>query len=70
MKIDFEYTTNYGVYRDALHIADDHSFTDDEIEAMKQSRLNNWIFNIENPIQDTQEVNYIEVDGVRYQRVE
>jgi hypothetical protein len=43
MKIDFDFTTPHGVFRDALHLPDDHTFTDDEIQAMKQQRVDNWI---------------------------
>jgi hypothetical protein len=43
IKIDFEAETQHGVFRDALHLPDDHSFTDIEIEAMKQERVNNWV---------------------------
>jgi len=43
IKIDFEVETEHGIFRDALHLPDDHSFTDTEIEAMKQERVNNWI---------------------------
>jgi hypothetical protein len=43
IKIDFEVETQHGVFRDALHLPNDHGFTDDEIEAMKQERVNNWI---------------------------
>lgn len=40
-KIDFEINTEYGLYRDALYV--DESVSDEEIEAMKQERVNNWI---------------------------
>lgn len=43
MKIDFEFDTPHGVFRDALHLADDHTFSDAEIQAMKQQRVDNWI---------------------------
>jgi hypothetical protein len=43
MKIDFEFDTPHGVFRDALHLPDDHTFTDEEIQAMKQQRVDNWI---------------------------
>lgn len=49
MKIDFEFDTEYGVYRDALHLPDDNTFTNDEIEAMKQERVNNWIVIVSAP---------------------
>lgn len=49
MKIDFEFTTKYGKFADALHLSDDHSYTDEQIAAMKQERLDNWLFVVENP---------------------
>lgn len=49
MKIDFEFDTKHGVFRDALHLPDDHTLTDAEIAAMKQQRLDNWIAIVEAP---------------------
>ena len=49
MMIRFLFETKYGNYSDALHLADDHTFTEDEIEAMKKERLDNWIAMIEAP---------------------
>lgn len=43
MKIDFEFQTDYGLFRDALHLPDDHGLSDEQIEAMKQQRVDNWI---------------------------
>ena len=43
MKIDFSFSSQYGTFSDALHLPDDHTFTDVEIEAMKQQRFDNWI---------------------------
>lgn len=43
MKIDFEFETAHGKFADALHLLDDHTFTDEEIQAMKQQRVDNWI---------------------------
>ena len=43
MKIDFSFDTEYGVFSDAITLPDDHTFTDAEIEAIKQERLSNWI---------------------------
>lgn len=31
------------MFRDALYLEDDHTFTDAEIDAMKQERISNWI---------------------------
>jgi hypothetical protein len=52
MKIDFEFTTPHGLFRDALHLPDDHAFTDDEIEAMKQQRVDNWIAVVTAPAEE------------------
>lgn len=43
IKIDFEFDTQYGVFRDALHLTEDHTYTDAEIQAMKEQRRDNWI---------------------------
>jgi|APGre2960657373_1045057.scaffolds.fasta_scaffold00182_19 hypothetical protein len=43
MKIDFFFDTQYGKFCDALHLPDDHTLTDEEIQAMKQQRVDNWI---------------------------
>lgn len=42
-KIDFEFQTEYGLFRDALHLLDDHGLTDEQIEAMKTERRDNWL---------------------------
>lgn len=43
MKIDFEFITQYGTFKDCLNLEDDVSYSDEEIDAMKQQRLNNWL---------------------------
>lgn len=42
-KIDFEFDTPYGLFRDALHLPDDHNLPPEQIEAMKAERRDNWI---------------------------
>ena len=70
MKIDFEFETEYGVFRDALHLPDDHAFSEDEITAMKQQRVDNWIAVITAPSQEViAPADFIEVDGVQYAKV-
>lgn len=47
IKIDFsKIHETYGIFADALHLEDSHSYTDDEIEAMKQQRFDNWVSHI------------------------
>ena len=48
IKIEFtKIHENYGEFRDAINLDDNHSFTDDEIETMKQQRFDNWVNFIE-----------------------
>ena len=43
MKYNFSFDTQYGKFSDAINLPDDHPYTDAEIDAMKQQRLDNWI---------------------------
>ena len=54
VKIDFEFDSPYGVFRDALHLPDDHGLSDDEIQALKQQRFDNWLA-IVNPVESPPE---------------
>ena len=57
IKIDFTKNhTIYGTYSDALHLQDDHTFTDQEIESMKQERFDNWVSHIINASNNPLEV--------------
>lgn len=53
MQIRFSYETKYGLFSDALNIPDNHTFSDQEIEDMKQQRVDNWIAYIDST-QDAQ----------------
>lgn len=67
MQIIFEFNTQYGTYRDALYFEDNAIPDDATIEAMKQERLNKWIFFNENP---PPLPSYIEIDGVKYEKIQ
>lgn len=56
MKIDFEFNSPHGVFRDALHLPDDHGMSDSEISAMKQQRFDNWIAIVNPPPSEVVEV--------------
>ena len=43
-------STGIHIYRDALHLADDHTFTEEEIQTMKQARFDNWLAIILSPV--------------------
>ena len=70
MKIDFEFNTPHGLFRDALHLPDDHNFSDSEIQLMKDARVDGWIAVVTAPppAEETP-VDFIEVDGVQYAKV-
>jgi hypothetical protein len=52
VKIDFSFPSQYGTFSDALHLPDDNTFTDAEIEAMKQQRLDNWLAVVNAPSEE------------------
>jgi hypothetical protein len=43
IKIDFEKTDGTYYYRDALWLPEDHTYTDADLETMKQQRFDRWI---------------------------
>jgi len=43
MQIRFTFETEFGTFSDALYLDEDHTFTEAEVEAMKQERLTNWL---------------------------
>jgi len=68
MKIDFEFQTPYGTFRDALYLPEDHGLTQEQIVAMQQELLDNWLFAVENPPAPAPET--VEIDGVTYEKVD
>lgn len=70
IKIDFEFDTTYGVFRDALYLPEDHTFSDEEIVAMKQQRLDNWLAVVNAPPQEEEIINSVEINGETYTRLE
>jgi hypothetical protein len=68
IKIDFEFDTKYGKYRDALYLPEDHTNTEEQIVAMQTERLNNWLYSVENP--PAPEPETVEIDGVLYEKVD
>lgn len=51
IKIDFEKISEdeMMIYRDALYLPDDHTYTNEEIEAMKQDRFDRWYLAVTTP---------------------
>jgi len=49
VKIDFEFDTQHGVFKDALVFHDGNVPSDADIESMKIARRDAWINFIENP---------------------
>lgn len=61
MKIDFSFDTPHGKFADAIHLPDDHAYTEVEIEAMKQQRLDNWLVIVNAPPADVIDAEMIDV---------
>lgn len=68
VKLDFEFDTPYGWYRDALYLDDDHTYTQEEIRQMELERLANWLYIVENPPEVSPGI--VEINGVQYEKVE
>lgn len=69
MKIDFEYDTPHGVFRDALQLPDSHNFSDADIEQMKIQRRDNWIAVVTAPPVEP-ETPTLDIAGETYQKLE
>lgn len=69
IKIDFEFDTPHGVFRDALHLPDDHAFTEDAIQAMKEQRRDNWIAVVNAPPTEPEKLT-LDIAGETYQKLE
>lgn len=41
--VEFEFETEYGMFRDAIVYPDDVYYTDAELDAMKQKRVADWL---------------------------
>lgn len=52
VKIDFEIERDGYMFKDALHLPEDHTFTDADIEAMKQQRFENWYTFVTTPTEE------------------
>lgn len=76
MKIDFEYETKYGIFRDAIHLPDNHTLSATDIENLKQQRLTNWLQIVEAPPQETPPIeastpaDIVEIAGETYRKLE
>lgn len=71
MKIDFEFVHPiHGKFRDALNLPDDHGFSNAELEAMKQQRFDHWVAVVEALPAEEPELDFIEIDGVKYIKAE
>lgn len=49
IKIDFTISDSRFSYTDALYLPTDHTYTEEEIQAMKQERFDKWVDLITNP---------------------
>ena len=69
VKIDFSFDTPHGKFADALHLPDDHGFSEAEIQTMKEQRRDNWIAVVTAPPAPEPETTK-EVAGEVYQKLD
>lgn len=43
VKVEIEFESAFGMFRDAITLPDDHGFSKEEIEAIKQQRFQKWL---------------------------
>lgn len=55
IKIEIDYMTQFGRFRDALYLPNDHSFNEAEIETMKEQRRDNWVALIQKSMEESAE---------------
>ncbi len=67
IKIDFEFNTVHGIFKDALYLQEGHGFTETEIDAMKEERLNSWLQMLS---ATTPRPDIVSIDGVDYEKVD
>ena len=56
VKIDFEFDSEFGKYRDAIVLEDGHGLSDEQINEMKQQRLAAWTAAIVAAMEESEEV--------------
>jgi hypothetical protein len=54
-KIDFELMSEYGKYRDAIVLPENHNLSDSEMEAIKNDRFEAWKSHISLSLEEPQE---------------
>ena len=52
IKIDFEITKNRMTLKDAIHLPDNHQYTETQIEEMKKKRFDDWYAIVTAPQKD------------------
>jgi hypothetical protein len=70
IKIDFEFETPHGKFADALHLPEDHTFNEAEIQAMKEQRRDSWIAVVTAPSPEPEINATVEIAGEVYQKLE
>lgn len=55
IQVRFTFETEFGPFSDALYLEEGHTLTEEQIEALKQERLNSWLA-IVNPPPSDQEI--------------
>jgi hypothetical protein len=62
MKIEFEFTSEFGVFRDAIVLPDNHGMSEAQITDIKQQRFDAWLEAIQ-PAEEEEIIEDQEVKG-------
>lgn len=61
--IVFEFEFEHGTFRDSITLEDNHPYSEQDIEAMKQQRFKDYLDMIYTPKADLPEVNQENING-------
>jgi len=67
IKIEFEQQTPHGMFRDCITLQENHTLTEQDIETLKQQRIDAWIAEVTAVPPDEPEI--IEINGEFYQKI-
>lgn len=66
MEINYKFDSKYGKFEDTLYLPDDHTYTQEQIKEIQQSRFNLWLQTVENPSSNP----FTEINGVLYEKID
>jgi hypothetical protein len=62
VKIEFEFDSEYGTFRDCIVLPDNHNMSEAQIDAIKQQRFDAWLESVQ-PVEEEEAIEVQEVEG-------